>query len=74
MGVKTDTLQSSLFISRENLAARWAVTKQTLKRKEQLGLLQPVVLGPRLLRYKLSEIEAIENSATLNRRQEEVRA
>ena len=72
--LRSDILEVPVFISRPALAARWCCTSETLKRKERVGLLKPVVIGPRLLRYKMSEIVALENSATLDRRQEEVRA
>jgi hypothetical protein len=35
----------------------------TLARREAAGLLQPIRFNARLVRYRLSDIEAIENAA-----------
>ena len=47
-------------LSRSHVAKRWGVCGATVRRREKSGLLHPIVLGPRLIRYRLSEIEAIE--------------
>jgi len=49
-------------LSRALLAERWGVSKETIKRREQEGLLHPLRFNQRLLRYRLSDIEAIEVS------------
>jgi hypothetical protein len=48
-------------ISRGELARRWSCSKETLKRRERAGILHPMHLpGKRLVRYRLSDILAIE--------------
>ncbi len=47
-------------ISRNQLAERWSVSKETIKRREREGLLTPVRFNQRLLRYRLEDILAIE--------------
>ena len=51
------------FISRPALAARWGCHVETLKRKEKAGILHPIELSGRLVRYRLSEILQIEGEA-----------
>ena len=48
------------FISRDQLAKRWSVSKETIKRREREGLLTPIRFNQRLLRYRLEDIIAIE--------------
>ena len=47
-------------LSRQELAARWGVCAHTEAQRKDL---RPVRLGPRLLRYRLAEVEAIESAA-----------
>jgi hypothetical protein len=49
-------------LSRRHLASRWAVSKETLKRREKAGLLPFLKLG-RDVRYRLADIEQIEAQA-----------
>ncbi|MGK0185689.1 MAG: DNA-binding XRE family transcriptional regulator [Verrucomicrobiales bacterium] len=49
-------------ISRDQLAKRWSVSKETIKRREREGLLSPVRFNQRLIRYRLDDILAIEQS------------
>jgi hypothetical protein len=51
-------------LSRRHLAARWAVSKETLKRREKAGLLPFLKLG-RDVRYRLADIEQIEAQAEI---------
>lgn len=44
-------------LTRKQVAARWRVCAHTVARRRDL---QPVRLGRRLLRYRLSDVEAIE--------------
>jgi hypothetical protein len=60
--------EKDIFISREALAERWDVHIETIKRDERNGLLQPVRLGERRIRYRLEEILAIEAQAKIARR------
>jgi hypothetical protein len=54
----TDTL-----VSRKQLAARWACSIETTKRRQKQGLLRPIYLSKRQLRYRLSQIIAVERAA-----------
>ena len=49
-------------ISRTELARRWGVSKETIKRREGEGLLTPLRFNQRLLRYRLEDILEIERS------------
>jgi hypothetical protein len=59
--MKTSINQTQL-LSRRLLAARWAVSKETLKRREKAGILPFLKLG-RDVRYRLTDIELIETQA-----------
>jgi predicted site-specific integrase-resolvase len=54
---------SEQLLSRRAVADRWQTSVETIKRRERDGLLKPIRFNQRLLRYKLSEIEAIEAAA-----------
>lgn len=56
--------QSGTLISRNQLAKRWSVSKETIKRREREGLLKPIRFNQRLLRYRLDDIVAIEQSCS----------
>jgi hypothetical protein len=47
-------------VTREQLAARWVVSVQTIKRMEAEGILTPVRIGPRLVRYRFAQVLKIE--------------
>ncbi len=49
-------------ISRDQLAKRWGVSKETIKRREREGLLTPLRFNQRLLRYRMEDIVEIERS------------
>ena len=51
-------------LSRKELADRWNLSVKTIKRKEKAGELQPLTLGPRTVRHRLSDILAFEADAT----------
>jgi hypothetical protein len=46
-------------LSRRLLAERWAVSKETLKRREKSGLLPHLRIGSNV-RYRLTDVEKIE--------------
>ena len=50
-------------LSRRAVAARWQTSVETVKRREKAGLLKAIRFNQRLLRYKLSDIEALEAAA-----------
>lgn len=54
--------KQTTMLSRRLLADRWAVSKETLKRREKAGLLPFLKLG-RDVRYRLADIEQIEAQA-----------
>ncbi|MGK0190594.1 MAG: DNA-binding XRE family transcriptional regulator [Verrucomicrobiales bacterium] len=49
-------------ISRAQLARRWGVSKETIKRREREGLVTPVRFNQRLLRYRIEDVWAVEQS------------
>ncbi|MGK0190597.1 MAG: hypothetical protein ACI9R3_006426 [Verrucomicrobiales bacterium] len=49
-------------ISRAQLAKRWCVSKETIKRREREGILVPIRFNQRLLRYRLEDIVEIEQA------------
>ena len=51
---------SEQLLSRKALANRWGVCRETIKRAERAGILRAIRFNRRLLRYKLSDIVAIE--------------
>jgi len=59
-----DQTTSQQLISRKALATRWQCTPETIKRRTREGLLHPVRFNQRNLRYRLSEIIQVEDSAT----------
>jgi predicted site-specific integrase-resolvase len=54
---------SEQLLSRRAVADRWQTSVETIKRREKAGVLKPIRFNQRLLRYKLSDIEAIEAAA-----------
>ena len=48
-------------ISRRDLALRWDCSVMTLTRRDKEGVLNPVRISSRLVKYKLSDIEKIES-------------
>jgi hypothetical protein len=50
-------------LSRKAVADRWQTSVETIKRREKAGLLKAIRFNQRLLRYKLSEVEALEAAA-----------
>ena len=62
--MRTQTNQAKeVLISRRQLAARWGTSTETLKRREREGILKSIRFNQRLLRYRLSDIIAIEAAA-----------
>lgn len=54
----------SVLIDRETLKARWGVSIPTIQRREKDGTLKPIYIpGGRLVRYRLADIEQIEQDA-----------
>lgn len=63
--MKTSPATQAL-LSRRHLAERWSISRETLKRREKAGILTPLKLG-KLTRYRLTDIEAIEQQAEVRR-------
>ena len=64
---KSERLKKELgeiLISRKSLAKRWDVSQKTIGRYERKGLFNPISLSSNIVRYRLSEIIAIEEDAT----------
>lgn len=55
--------KSAQLLSRKSLTQRWGCCTQTLKRRERAGVLHPIRFNSRMLRYRLSEVLAIELAA-----------
>jgi len=55
--------QSDRLVSRKELSERWSLSQKTLKRRERAGELRPLTLSANCVRYRLSEILAIEEDA-----------
>jgi DNA-binding XRE family transcriptional regulator len=53
-------------LTRAQLAARWSVSKETIKRKEKDGSLPVLKLG-RDARYRLSDVLRLEREAEIRR-------
>ncbi len=51
-------------LSRLELAKRWSVSTKTIQRHEKAGKLKPISLSSHVVRYRLSDIIAIEEDAT----------
>jgi len=52
-----------VFLTRKQLCARWNCSFMTIVRREAAGVLRPHRFNARVLRYRLSDIVAIENAA-----------
>jgi predicted site-specific integrase-resolvase len=68
MKKRTGTLLKDRLISRQTTCGRWQVCEETLKRKERAGLLHPIRLSKRMVRYRMTEILALENAGLAHRR------
>jgi hypothetical protein len=51
-----------LHLSRQQIAKRWQCSTETIKRREKAGILPSHRLGG-LVRYRLSDVERIEQEA-----------
>lgn len=56
-------VNSEVLVSRKQVCARWGCCSLTLRRREAAGLLKPIRFNQRMLRYRLADIQAIENAA-----------
>jgi predicted site-specific integrase-resolvase len=58
---------SERFLSRQQVAARWGVSTETVKRRTRDGLLAVTRFNARLLRYRLSDVLELERDATISK-------
>jgi hypothetical protein len=58
--------KTTVLLDRPRLADRWSCSIETLKRRERAGVLTAILLG-RLVRYRLSDVEAIEAAGAARR-------
>lgn len=61
---------SERLLTRQEITIRWGCGLSSVKRLEKRGVLQPIVLGPKLLRYRLSDIVRVEHKFSENRNKE----
>ena len=52
-----------ILVSRAELARRWRVSVETLKRRERARILRPIRLDGRVVRYRWSDILRVENES-----------
>lgn len=55
----SETMEESLLTRRE-LADRWKVSIETIKRRERARVLRPLRLEGRIVRYRMSDVVRIE--------------
>ena len=56
-------MQGERFLSRSELALRWSCSGETVKRRTRDGILHPLRFNRRFLRYRLSEVQLVEQHA-----------
>jgi hypothetical protein len=61
--IKTTLGEELELISRPGLARRWKCHPESLKRREKKGLLHPIALSARMIRYRMNEVLALEAEA-----------
>jgi len=54
-----ETMEDSL-LTRRDLANRWKVSIETIKRRERARVLRPLRLEGRIIRYRLSDVVRLE--------------
>ena len=52
-----------VLVSRRQVANRWSTSIETIKRRQKEGILTPIYLSPRQVRYRLSQIIDVEGAA-----------
>lgn len=67
MSHHADTTKTGGLIDRDTLAARWCCSIETIKRIEKRGKLARVQLGPRAVRYRISDVLKIEGERAPSR-------
>ena len=57
---KDDRATEDSLLTRRELANRWKVSVETLKRRERASILRPIRLDGRIVRYRMSGVVKIE--------------
>ena len=57
---KHDSPTYDPLLTRRELANRWKVSVETLKRRERARILRPIRLDGRVVRYRMSDVVKIE--------------
>ena len=55
-------------LTRRELAERWKVSIETVKRRERVKMLRPMRLDGRVIRYRMSDVVRIEQEGYGDRR------
>jgi hypothetical protein len=55
-----DKTHEDSLLTRRELARRWKVSIETLKRRERTKILRPMRLDGRIVRYRVSDVVRIE--------------
>ncbi len=63
MKTNTTPINHNILLSRRQIAERWGVSIETVKRREKTGSLRSLRFNQRLVRYRLSDIERFEDDA-----------
>ena len=64
-----ETMDDKL-LTRLELARRWKVSIETVKRRERAKVLRPVRLNGRIIRYRMSDVLRIEEEGYAGQRDE----
>jgi hypothetical protein len=57
---KDDSPTDDPLLTRRELANRWKVSVETLKRRDRAKILRPIRLDGRIVRYRMSDVMKIE--------------
>jgi len=61
--LRTDRQDSETLLTHNELAARWKVSRETVKRRARAGIVPDVRFNSRCVRYRLSDIIDVESRA-----------
>lgn len=70
--MKTSTVETKQpeFLTRRELLERWSICRESLRRMEMEGLINPVHLKPRIIRYRVADVEDYERKRQLFKNQQ----
>jgi hypothetical protein len=55
--------KDNILMSRSELARRWRMSVESIKRRERSRMLRPIRLDGRVVRYRLSDVIRVEEQA-----------